>query len=40
VFKAHPIHTDYAGPMLWDLDQAPEVMKWYREFITQAPDDL
>ncbi len=40
VFKAHPIHTDYAGPMLWELDQAPEVMKWYREFIRQAPDDI
>lgn len=40
VFKAHPIHTVYAGPMLWDLDKAPEVMQWYREFITQAPDDL
>src|SRR5258707_6223742 len=33
VFKAHPIHIDYAGPMLGELDQAPEVMKWYREFI-------
>src|SRR2546429_1063705 len=40
VFKAHPIHTDYAGPMFWELDQAPEVMQWYREFITQAPDDI
>src|SRR6266436_7072506 len=40
VFKANPIHTVYGGPMLWELDQAPEVMKWYREFITQAPDDL
>jgi hypothetical protein len=40
VFKAHPIHTDYAGPMLWELDQAAEVMKWYREFIVQAPEDI
>ncbi len=40
VFKAHPIHTLYAGPMLWELDQAPEVMKWYQEFIMQAPDDI
>ncbi len=40
VFKTHPIQTVYAGPMLWDLDQAPEAMQWYREFITQAPDDL
>ena len=40
VFKTHPIHTDYAGPMFWDLDQAPKVMKWYRDFITKAPDDV
>ncbi|GAC1372907.1 MAG: FAD-binding oxidoreductase [Ktedonobacteraceae bacterium] len=40
VFKANPIHTNYAGPMLWTMDQAPEVMRWYRDLITQAPDDL
>lgn len=40
VFKAHPIHTIYGGPMLWDLDQAPKVMRWYREFITQAPEEI
>jgi FAD/FMN-containing dehydrogenase len=40
VFKGNPIHTVYGGPMLWEMDQAPEVMKWYREFIMQAPDDL
>jgi FAD/FMN-containing dehydrogenase len=40
LFKTHPIHTDYAGPMLWDLEQAAEVMQWYRQLITQAPDDL
>ena len=40
VFKTHPIHTDYAGPMLWELDRAPEVMRWYREFITRAPEDI
>jgi FAD/FMN-containing dehydrogenase len=40
VFKAQPIYTVYVGSMLWDLDQAPKLMKWYREFITQAPDDL
>ena len=40
LFRAHPIHTDYAGPMLWELDQAAEVMQWYREFIAQAPEDI
>jgi hypothetical protein len=40
LFRLHPIHTDYAGPMLWDLDQAAQVMQWYRQFITQAPEDI
>jgi FAD/FMN-containing dehydrogenase len=40
LFKAHPVHTDYAGPMLWPLERAPEVMRWYREFIASAPEEI
>jgi FAD/FMN-containing dehydrogenase len=40
VFQAHPVHTNYAGPMLWELDDAPKILQWYREFIKQAPDDM
>ena len=40
LFKAHAVHTDYAGPMLWPLEQATEVMQWYREFIVQAPENI
>jgi FAD/FMN-containing dehydrogenase len=40
LFKAHPVSTVYAGPMLWPIDKAVEVMKWYREFIKKAPEDL
>jgi FAD/FMN-containing dehydrogenase len=40
LFKLHPIDTVYAGPMLWPLDRAAEVLRWYREFLPQAPDDL
>ncbi len=39
-FKAHPVSTVYAGPMLWHPDKAVEVMKWYREFITKASEDI
>lgn len=39
-FKMHPVSTVYGGPMLWDMSQAMEVMQWYREFITTAPEDL
>ncbi len=40
LFQAHPVHTVCAGPMLWELDQAADVMKWYREFIMQAPEEI
>ena len=33
-------HTVCAGPMLWNLEDAADVMKWYREFITQAPEEM
>jgi FAD binding domain-containing protein/berberine-like enzyme len=40
VFQAHPVKMVCAGPMLWELDQAPDVIKWYREFIVQAPEEM
>jgi hypothetical protein len=40
LFKAHPVHTDYAGPMLWALEDAAEVMRWYRRFIAKAPQTI
>jgi FAD/FMN-containing dehydrogenase len=40
LFEAHPVATVCAGPMLWNLDDAAAVMKWYREFITQAPEEM
>jgi FAD/FMN-containing dehydrogenase len=39
-FKMHPVSTVVAGPTVWMLDKAPEVMRFYREFIGQAPEDL
>ena len=40
LFKAHPIHTNYAGPMFWPLEDAAEIMRWYRGLITKAPNTL
>jgi FAD/FMN-containing dehydrogenase len=39
-FRAHPIANLYAGPMLWELNEAADVLKWYRKFLPAAPDDL
>jgi len=40
VFKAQPVHTNYGGPMLWELDEAPKILDWYRTYIKEAPDDM
>ncbi|HLF48282.1 MAG TPA: FAD-binding oxidoreductase [Methylomirabilota bacterium] len=40
LFKLHPIKSIIGGPTLWTLEHATKVMKWYREFIATAPDDL
>ena len=39
-FKLHPIDMIYGGPMLWELSETEKIMKWYRDFIVKAPDDL
>lgn len=40
LFRGNPVSMVYAGPMLWELDRAEEVMRWYREFSLQAPEEL
>ena len=39
-FRLHPVDTVVGGPTLWPLEQAPEVLRWYRDFIEDAPEDL
>jgi FAD/FMN-containing dehydrogenase len=36
----HPVSTVIAGPILWPLDQAAEVLTWYREFLPAQPVEL
>ena len=40
LFKGQPVHTVYGGPMFWPLEDAAEMMRWYRSFIVKAPDDV
>jgi len=40
LFRGNPVHTIFGGPTLWELDRTEEIMKWYREFILQAPEEL
>ncbi|WP_329208816.1 FAD-binding oxidoreductase [Streptomyces sp. NBC_00683] len=39
-FELHPVDTVGVGITVWPLDLLPDVMRWYREFLPQAPDDL
>jgi FAD/FMN-containing dehydrogenase len=40
LFQLHPIRTVYGGPMLWPLEQAADVMKFWRDFILNAPEEV
>jgi FAD/FMN-containing dehydrogenase len=40
LFNANPVHTDYAGPMLWSMEDAAEMMRWYRNFVVKAPIEV
>jgi len=39
-FKLHPVSTVFAGPVLYSLDRARDVMRFYREFMDGAPEDM
>jgi FAD/FMN-containing dehydrogenase len=39
-FRCHPVTNVLAGPVLYDLDDTAEVLRWYREFLPSAPDEL
>jgi FAD/FMN-containing dehydrogenase len=39
-FRLHPVHTVGVGITLWPIEQTPDVLRWYREFLPQAPEDL
>jgi FAD/FMN-containing dehydrogenase len=40
LFQGQPVHTVYAGPMLWPMEDAPEILRWYRSFIAEAAEDV
>jgi FAD/FMN-containing dehydrogenase len=39
-FRCHPLTNVLAGPVLYDLDDAADVMRWYDGFTGSAPDEL
>src|SRR5215204_1453603 len=40
LFRAHPVGTVYAGPIFWEATHARAVMRAYRDFLPDAPEEL
>ena len=40
LFRARPVKMVYAGPTLWPLEQSAEVMRFFDNFIKDAPREL
>ena len=40
LFQGHPVHTNFAGPTLWHIENTERILKWYRDFMQNAPEDL
>ncbi|MEP7108622.1 MAG: FAD-binding oxidoreductase [Ferruginibacter sp.] len=40
LFKLYPVDMIYGGPMLYELSETEEIMKWYHSLIKTAPDNL
>jgi FAD/FMN-containing dehydrogenase len=39
-FALHPVKDIYGGPMFFELEHARDILEFYREYITDAPEQL
>ena len=40
-FRLNPVGpTVLAGPIFWSIEEAPDVLRFYREWISETPDEL
>ena len=39
-FRGYPVATVQAGPVLYDIGDAAELLRWYRDFMPAQPDEL
>jgi len=39
-YDLHPVRDVYGGPILFELSDAPDVLRFYREFIRDAPEEF
>ncbi|MGH8936606.1 MAG: FAD-binding oxidoreductase [Acidimicrobiia bacterium] len=39
-FRLHPVKEIYGGPMFYELNDAPTILRFFREFIRDAPEEF
>ena len=39
-YRLHPVETVYGGPIFYEVDDAATVLRFYREFIADAPEEF
>lgn len=39
-FRCHPVRNVMAGPVLYDVADTGAVLRWYRDFLPSAPEEL
>ncbi|MDP9295535.1 MAG: FAD-binding oxidoreductase [Actinomycetota bacterium] len=39
-FRVHPVKEIYGGPMLFEVDDGADVLRFYRDFIAEAPEEF
>ncbi|MFG2680724.1 FAD-binding oxidoreductase [Streptomyces sp. NPDC048392] len=39
-YRLHPVHTVGVGVTVWPIDRTADVLRWYREFLPAAPEEL
>jgi FAD/FMN-containing dehydrogenase len=40
LFRTHPVEMVSAGPTFWPIEQTPQVMEAWQQFILNAPEDI
>ena len=39
-YRLHPVDTIIGGPMFWPINKLADTLRWYRNWMPQAPEDL
>lgn len=39
-FRLHPVGMIYGGPVVWDIDDAPQALRFWRDWLGEQPEEL